>query len=226
MQSKFMKTLSTFRIDLVVDFICPWSYLALKRVQAAMAKVVAATPSIQFDLQLASFQLNPNMPTAGVDRKAYRSQKFGSWEKSLEREKAVQAASTDVELIFDFEKIKITPNTELAHRVLQITNRQGVGVEFGEAVFAAYFQAGADIGDLRELLRLADSVGVSNAVTVTELSAAASQLSIRQNQHDWLARGIRGVPLMVIPALNLEIPGVVTVPRIVQLLNQVDTSTN
>lgn len=226
MQSTCMETHSTLRIVLVVDFICPWSYLALKRLQSAMEKVLAASPSVHFDLQLASFQLNPNMPTAGVDRKAYRSQKFGSWEKSLEREKAVQAASTDVGLTFDFGKIKFTPNTELAHRVLQITNRQGVGVEFGETVFEAYFQAGVNIGDLRELLRMAVSVGVSNEVVMTELGTASSQISIRENQHDWLARGIRGVPLMVVPTLNLEIPGVVTVPRIVQLLCQGDTSTN
>jgi predicted DsbA family dithiol-disulfide isomerase len=28
------------------------------------------------------FELNPDMPKAGLDRKAYRSAKFGSWERS------------------------------------------------------------------------------------------------------------------------------------------------
>ena len=30
------------------------------------------------------FQLNPDMPREGIDRRAYRTRKFGSWERSLE----------------------------------------------------------------------------------------------------------------------------------------------
>lgn len=209
-----------FRVDLVVDFICPWSFLALRRVTSAIEQVKATGKTIDFDLKIESYQLNPNMPVDGVDRKKYRSEKFGSWEKSLEREKAVQAMSLDVGITFHFEKIAITPNTELAHRFLQIAKQQNLDVALAEAVFSAYFEEGVNIGDLKELILIARRVGVSEPQIAKALLEDASLVAVKKSQHDWFNRGIHGVPFMAIPSLNMELPGVVTTSRIAQLLTQ------
>jgi hypothetical protein len=45
---------------------------------------------------VAPFLLNPIMPKEGLDRREYRSAKFGSWEKSQELDTQVAAAGASV----------------------------------------------------------------------------------------------------------------------------------
>jgi predicted DsbA family dithiol-disulfide isomerase len=62
------------------------------------------------------FELNPEMPVAGMDRKTYRTNKFGSWEYSqmLDAE-TVQATVADG-IQFRYDLIQVTPNTLNADR--------------------------------------------------------------------------------------------------------------
>jgi hypothetical protein len=46
------------------------------------------------------FQLNPEMPVEGLDRRLYRSAKFGSWEQSQRLDAQLSAAGTEVGIRF------------------------------------------------------------------------------------------------------------------------------
>ena len=67
-------------IEIYSDLICPWCYIGKRRMQAAL-KLFGKdfTPKIVWR----PFQLNPDMPLEGMNRKTYRTKKFGSWERSL-----------------------------------------------------------------------------------------------------------------------------------------------
>ena len=56
------------------------------------------------------FELNPDMPKAGVDRRAYRSAKFGSWQHSQALDAQVAAAGRLEGLVFKHDKMERTPN--------------------------------------------------------------------------------------------------------------------
>ena len=67
------------QIKVTSDFICPSCYIGEKRLAHAVESLPAG---IEVRLQWLPFELNPEMPLEGMDRKVYRSQKFGSWQRS------------------------------------------------------------------------------------------------------------------------------------------------
>ena len=70
---------ATLAIEVISDAICPWCWVAKRRLESALA---ALAPDITATVTWRPFELNPEMPKAGVDRRAYRSAKFGSWQRS------------------------------------------------------------------------------------------------------------------------------------------------
>ena len=68
----------TLVVEMVSDLICPWCFVAKRRVEKA-----AAILRQKVEMRWLPFELNPDMPIDGLDRRMYRSAKFGSWEQSL-----------------------------------------------------------------------------------------------------------------------------------------------
>ena len=69
---------SPLTIDVISDVVCPWCYIGKRRLEAALALVAArrrgaVTPLVRWH----PFQLNPDLPREGIDRRAYLEAKFG-----------------------------------------------------------------------------------------------------------------------------------------------------
>lgn len=76
-------------IELISDAICPWCWVAKRRLDRVIA---ALSPHVAASVTWRPFELNPEMPKAGIDRRAYRSAKFGSWQRSQALDTQVAAA--------------------------------------------------------------------------------------------------------------------------------------
>jgi predicted DsbA family dithiol-disulfide isomerase len=85
-----------------------------------------AEEGLVFDLAWLPFQLNPDMPTEGVDRRAYRSEKFGSWERSQQMDAQVADAGRVAGVAFRHDLMARTPNTVEAHRLIRLAGADGV----------------------------------------------------------------------------------------------------
>ena len=66
-------------VDVTSDVICPWCFIGKRRLEKAL-KLLCNPPGVQVIWR--PFQLNPQMPAEGIERRAYRIGKFGSWEQS------------------------------------------------------------------------------------------------------------------------------------------------
>ena len=75
-------------IDVYSDVICPWCYVGKRRLEKGLA--LAGQPAT---VRWHPFELNPDLPREGVERRAYRVKKFGSWERSLELDAQVGRAA-------------------------------------------------------------------------------------------------------------------------------------
>ena len=84
-------------ITIYSDLICPWCYIGKRRMEEALRQLPA---DMQVSRSWHPFQLNPDMPREGLNRKLYRSKKFGSWERSLAMDTQVAAAKKVLELSF------------------------------------------------------------------------------------------------------------------------------
>lgn len=68
-------------LQLMADMVCPWCFIGKRSLDLALP--ILAGHGIQVAIEWLPFQLNPNLPAAGMDRKALRSGRFGSWANAL-----------------------------------------------------------------------------------------------------------------------------------------------
>ena len=180
-------------VDVMSDVICPWCYIGKRRLEKAVA---AHGGSVR--VRWLPFQLNPQMPKEGVSRREYRTRKFGTWERSLERDAQVAAAGAGEGIHFAFDRVGRTPNTLDAHRLVWLADAEGVQDAVVEALFRAYFTDGRDIGARPTLLDVVAEAGLDRGKAEGVLTSGGGQEAIREA--DELARRVRveGVPFFVI----------------------------
>ncbi|MFC7286867.1 DsbA family oxidoreductase [Herminiimonas glaciei] len=180
-------------IDITSDFICPWCFVAERQLSQAINEL---PDGITVETRWHPFELNPDMPVQGMDRKTYRTMKFGSWERSQAMDAHTVQATQNKGVAFDYAAIKKTPNTFLAHRLMQLARREGVATAIAGAVFSAYFERGADIGDIEVLADIARDNGLPRKTAVNFLASDAGVHEVRAAEHAIQLDGIRSVPLI------------------------------
>jgi predicted DsbA family dithiol-disulfide isomerase len=181
----------TLTIAITSDFICPWCLVAETRLNQAIEQLDS---SVEIQKIWLPFELNPDMPEAGIGRKIYRSQKFGSWEHSQALDaKTVQATQADG-IAFRYDLMTVTPNTLKAHRLTWFAGQQDKATAMAERILKAYFTEGQNIVEVEVLANLAAEVGIdAEAVKVFLLSDAGIQ-EVRELERQAIAQGVHGVP--------------------------------
>ncbi|HEX8521756.1 MAG TPA: DsbA family oxidoreductase [Tepidisphaeraceae bacterium] len=184
------------KLHIVSDAICPWCYVAKAHLKAALTQL--AREGIWLSVRWMPFELNPDMPKRGMDRKEYRSRKFGSWEKSLSLDAAVAAAGKVAGLEFNHDLMRRTPNTFDYHRLVWLAEQEAVQDAVVEASFRAYFSEGRDIGDANVLADVAASAGMDRERVRAFLASDDGADAVRQEMARSRRAGTRGVPTFVL----------------------------
>jgi predicted DsbA family dithiol-disulfide isomerase len=190
---------SKLRIDIVSDAICPWCYIGKRQLERALA--ILEPEGLHFSVHWNPFQLNPDMPKEGRDRAAYRAMKFGSAERARELDERVGGAAAAVGLQFRQDLMLRTPNTLDAHRLIWLAGHQGpaqakTGVQDAamEAVFAAYFTQGRDIGDAAVLADCAAEAGMDRESVADFLAGDVAAKEMLAADRAAREAGVNGVP--------------------------------
>jgi predicted DsbA family dithiol-disulfide isomerase len=178
-------------VDVTSDLICPWCFVAKRRIERA-----ASMLGKSLEMRWHPFQLNPEMPVDGLDRRVYRSAKFGSWEQSQRLDAQVAAAGKEVGIEFRHDLMKLTPNTFRGHVLLAAALREGVQIQnrVAERLFQAYFIKGEDVGDPATLLGIAQEFGVTSLSRVEEFDSPALVGEVKEAERMAASTGISGVP--------------------------------
>jgi predicted DsbA family dithiol-disulfide isomerase len=178
-------------IDVISDVICPWCFIGKRRLEKAISDRAAS-------VRWHPFQLNPDMPREGIDRRAYRTRKFGSWERSQELDAHVAAAGRGEGIVFHFDKMARTPNTLDAHRIIWLAGESGVQDAVVEALFLAYFTDGRDLSDRATLAGIATEAGLERAEVDALLAGDGGLDAVRAGEEQARRLGVSGVPLFVV----------------------------
>ena len=182
-------------IDVISDVVCPWCYIGKRRLEAALAQRMIGETRIRW----LAFQLNPDIPAGGVERRGYLEQKFGGPDRARQIYARIKAAGDDVGIVFDFERIARQPNTVDAHRLTawaQDIDASAADV-LVERLFRAYFIEGVDIGEPETLATLAGAAGFDAAQARAWLASDAGRASVRAEEQRARALGVTGVPFFV-----------------------------
>lgn len=181
-------------IQVTYDFICPWCWIGHQNLKLATQRMSSeVAPRISYS----PYELNPDMPKAGVDRKAYRTAKFGSWSRSQSMDAEVALVGKRVGLAFNYDAVAMTPNTRLAHRLMAFAQRTGNATMVEglfEAIFAAYFSRGENIGLIDVLAPLAASVGFDEQAVRDYLASGEGEAEVIAEEMRASLSGVRSVP--------------------------------
>jgi predicted DsbA family dithiol-disulfide isomerase len=212
----------TAKLDVVSDTICPWCYIGKRHLDAALS--ILAVEGFPIEVHWRPFQLNPNMPKDGVDRRLYRSSKFGSWEKSEVLDAQVTSAGATDGLNFHHELMTRTPNTVASHILVRLAYEIGhapLQNRIVEALFAAYFTEGRDVGDHAVLAAIGSEAGLDRDSVFAAVADPAREAAVAADEQ--LARKLRlsGVPSFVLDGHYL-FSGARTVGAMVDALREAD----
>jgi predicted DsbA family dithiol-disulfide isomerase len=181
----------------VSDVVCPWCFIGKRKLEAALALPQAAALGT-VKVRWHPFQLNPDMPPAGISRQQYLSDKFGGPERAAQIYERVRAAGKAAGLDLNIDGITRQPNTLAAHSLLAFAQANDTDASaVKEAILNAYFVENRFIGDVDVLCDIAAKAGldavaarafITDPLHLEHVAAADSQAR---------AQGITGVPFFI-----------------------------
>jgi predicted DsbA family dithiol-disulfide isomerase len=181
-------------IEIVYDLVCPWCFLGARRLMRTLRR----RPDLLFELTWRPFLLNPDMPRLGMARPDYVVRKFGGEDRARRLYASIADIGRAEGVPFRFERIRRTPSSIDAHRLVRYASRYGRADETVEALFSAHFTDGRDIGDHAVLLGIAQAGGLDPVAVRRFLASDAEADQVHADNLRAHRLGINGVPCFVI----------------------------
>jgi predicted DsbA family dithiol-disulfide isomerase len=181
-------------LEVVHDLVCPWCYLGTRR----LIRTIRRRPDLLVDLIWRPFLLNPDMPRLGMARSDYVVRKFGGEDRARRLYASITEIGRAEGVQFRFDRMRRTPSSVDAHRLARWSARFGRADEVVEALFAAHFADGRDLGDLGVLCAIATSCGLDPADARAMLASDAELDGVHADNLRAHRLGINGVPCFVV----------------------------
>lgn len=221
------------QIEVFSDVVCPWCFLAARRLHRALDDLVA-TPAEEgggpwageVAIRWRAFQLDPGARRGATTLRDVLDRKYGPGAfDAMTRRFAALGPPEGIDYRFD---LAVRAPTIDAHRLLawawDDAGAAGQG-RLADAVFSAYFERGADIADHATLAALAGSVGLDAAVAADVLAEGAFASEVAADLTAAADLDIHAVPSVVV-AGAVAIPGAQDVTTVRQILSRLHARTS
>jgi predicted DsbA family dithiol-disulfide isomerase len=184
------------RIDIVSDVVCPWCIIGYKQLEKALD---GFNDKARFSIHWQPFELNPHMPAEGENLREHLAAKYGT---TPEGSKAARARLTNLgaSLGFPFNYFDAMRmvNTFKAHQLLHWAGEHDKQTEMKMALFEAYFSLGKNVNDESVLAEAAARAGLDRDEAAAVLADGRYADAVRNQQKQWLSRGIQAVPAVIL----------------------------
>lgn len=181
------------KIEIWSDVNCPFCYIGKRKLEQALE-----IKGVKADIQWKSFQLDPQAPkTVSMDAYDYLANRYGkdrAWSEQMHEQVTQQAATLGLNYRFDIAKIT---NSFDAHRISHLAHQKGVGNDFEELLFKAYFTEGKLISNHEVLIELGEQVGLLASEISEVLNSEKFTSEVQKDIFEANEIGVRGVPFFV-----------------------------
>lgn len=184
------------RVEVWSDVVCPWCYVAKRRLEAALARFPRAA---DVEVVWRSFELDPGAPSSdGVGLVEHLAAKY---RVSLDEARAMNDRVTEVAagegLAFRLDLAR-RGNTFDAHRLVHLAAASGLHDAMQERLMAAYFTEGEPVADHDALARQAQAVGLDQAAVRRVLAGDDHAGEVRADEAEARRLGVTSVPFFVV----------------------------
>lgn len=182
-------------IQIVSDVVCPWCYVGKRRLERALAQ----RPELAVEITWFPFQLSPDMPREGKDRREHYAAIFGE-ERARQIMEGMRQTGAAEGIAFDAPPGARSPNTLSAH-VLMYWASRSAGVDqnaLAEKLFHAHHVRGEDVGNHYVLAGIASEVGMNGAEVLKALQEGTDEDAVSGLIDQARQAGVSGVPFFII----------------------------
>jgi predicted DsbA family dithiol-disulfide isomerase len=184
------------KINFVSDVACPWCVIGLRGLEQALDN---AADAVAADITFQPFELNPGMPVGGQNLGEHIAEKYGSTaEQSAASRAMIRSRGAEVGFTFNMSDESRIYNTFDAHRLLHWAGTVGRQRELKHSLFTANFTDGANVSEHGVLVNAAVAAGLDEDQAREVLASGRYAEAVRDAERDWISRGIRSVPAIVI----------------------------
>jgi predicted DsbA family dithiol-disulfide isomerase len=204
------------RVDIYSDTVCPWCFLGKRRFELALVE----RPHIELKLVFRPYELNPDMPSDGVERSLYLATKLPDPVRVAAMQDSLRRQGEAIGIKFRFDLIERMPNSRRSHLLIALAARNGLQARAKERVMQAYFEQGVDIGDAEELVRIGVEVGLTEREVRSALVLRAGQDGVVAAERHASSIGITAVPTFIFDS-QYSISGAQEPAHMARILDQV-----
>lgn len=184
------------KIDIWSDVVCPFCVIGKRHLELALENFEHAD---DVEIVWHSYELDPS-----IEREPGRTlvdtiaTKYGiSAEQSAVSQRDVAARAAAVGLTFNWQDAKYG-NTFDAHRLIHLAAHHGLATVAETRLMHAYFTEGVSIGDVDELQRLGEEIGLPADDVRRVLAGDEFTQDVRADEAAARQIGITGVPFFVL----------------------------
>ena len=134
----------------------------------------------------------------GMARPDYVVRKFGGEDRARRLYASIAEVGRAEGVEFRFDRIRRTPSSIDAHRLVRLASRFGRGEAMVEAIFSAHFADGHDIGDHGVLTAIGASCGLDASSVAAYLRSDDEIDAVHADNLRAHRLGINGVPCFVV----------------------------
>ena len=182
--------MDTLKIDIVSDVVCPWCVIGFRNLNKAMEELKS---ELEFEISWKPYELHPEIPQEGYDKKLYMQQKFGTV-VGKSRYDEITKIGESLNFNFNFSKTERIPNTFMAHRLLWKSEEYNLQTELSEALFTAYFTDGLDVGLKEILAEISESIGMNKNEILNFLNSNEGGQETADLEMNFIEKSIGAVP--------------------------------
>ena len=183
-------------IDVISDVMCPWCFIG----KTNLDKAIAQMDGVEVEVRWRPYQLDATLPKEGLDRATYLNNKFGGEEGAKQIYDRIRDAGTELGIDFNFEDMKVSPNTLDAHRVILWAGGQGPKIQnrLVDALFRVFFLEGGNIGLDEVLVKAAEEAGMDRTIVAQLLKGDDDKDRVSDEIEHARKMGIQGVPCFIV----------------------------
>ena len=181
---------ATLHVEVIADFVCPFSFLGKRRLDRALEAVQGPAQRSWYP-----FQLNPEMPPEGMPFEQYLQMRFGGRDniEPVLEQLVVEGQADGIR--FDFDRIRHVPSTLPAHQVMQAVEGRGEDTTaLAEGLMSAFFEQGLNIGEQDVLVDLAAAAGLRADETRRAIGSDLARQAVVTREAQVRSSGLNAAP--------------------------------